>query len=502
VGDSMVMILLLLGSWIPSTPLQQESPKAKAPDAAIQKEAEKLIRDIFKDQYAKKDPAERAALSRTLFKQAGETRDDANSRFVLLREARDIAAQAGDAHLAIEAIDALGREFEVDAVAMKTGVLATVAKTARTPEEVKSLASAYLGLADEAAAGDDYEAAEKAAAAAAGLARKAKELPLVSRADARGKEFSELKGRHVAFRKAQETLAASPSDPAANLLVGRFHCLSKGSWETGLPFLTKGADAPLKDLALKDLGNPVDSRDQIQVADGWWDVGERELGKAREHARARAAHWYGEAMPQLTGLSRARVEKRLQEAAPALASGKAVDLLRLIDLQRDAFMGKWDWKEKILVGKGLVELPYVPPDEYDLHLKIERYEENDSLVIGIASSGTQAQISIDQQEAAGSFSGLGLIDGKRIAENETKHQGSLLTNGKPSTVVCSIRKTGVAVQVDGKRIVHWKGDIRRTSLVSGNKGSRSDTLLIGGRSWFRIIQMDLVPVSQAGKLLR
>src|SRR4029453_11303706 len=54
----------------PSKPAIDVSKRAPVPEAARQKEAEKIIKDVFKDQYAKKAPADRAGLVRGLFGQA------------------------------------------------------------------------------------------------------------------------------------------------------------------------------------------------------------------------------------------------------------------------------------------------------------------------------------------------------------------------------------------------------------------------------------------------
>jgi len=94
-----------------------------APDAAAQAAAEKLIRNLFEDDFARKKPAEQLALSTKLLDQAKETKDDPAARFVLLREARDLAVQAGDVVQALRIVDVLAREFDVSAPAFKTAVL-------------------------------------------------------------------------------------------------------------------------------------------------------------------------------------------------------------------------------------------------------------------------------------------------------------------------------------------------------------------------------------------
>jgi hypothetical protein len=53
--------------------------KPAPPDPADQRAAEKLVRDIFKDDYAKKSPQDRSALARRLLSQAQEAGSDAGS---------------------------------------------------------------------------------------------------------------------------------------------------------------------------------------------------------------------------------------------------------------------------------------------------------------------------------------------------------------------------------------------------------------------------------------
>ena len=48
--------------------------QAPVPDAEPQKEAEAVIRDVFKAEYAKKTPADRTALARKLLAQAQASR--------------------------------------------------------------------------------------------------------------------------------------------------------------------------------------------------------------------------------------------------------------------------------------------------------------------------------------------------------------------------------------------------------------------------------------------
>jgi hypothetical protein len=113
---------------------------------------------------------------------------------------------------------------------------------------------------------------------------------------------------------AAERLKQNPNDPAANLTVGHYRCLVKGDWENGLPLLALGDDEDLKELATKELGEVTQADEQVELGDGWWELAKEEEGRAQEQLRRRAAHWYLQARPSLSGLTKKRIALRLATA--------------------------------------------------------------------------------------------------------------------------------------------------------------------------------------------
>src|ERR1051325_7940739 len=94
------------------------------PDGKAQEEALRDIKEQFKTEY-RAVGTERAAMAIKLM-EAG-TRDDVqpNARFVLLREARDMAAAAGAARISLAAARHLARRYSVDLTEMGLAVLMT-----------------------------------------------------------------------------------------------------------------------------------------------------------------------------------------------------------------------------------------------------------------------------------------------------------------------------------------------------------------------------------------
>jgi hypothetical protein len=305
----------------------QDSEPAPVPEAPALKEAEKLIKDLFKEEYAARAPADRILLAKKLAEQAEATKDDAAVRYALLRESTSVAAAACDVRLALKSADRLVKTFKTDAVLFKSETLQALIKSAKTVDEASQIAAAYLKLSKEATDVDDFAGAEKAVSGASAQAKKAQNTILANRAAVRTKEVADLKGKYDKVRKMKETLAASPEDPTANFEVGQYECFSKSDWVAGLAHLAKGSDAALKDLAARDLaGAGAPPPEQAAIGDGWWDLGEKKT-PARDEARRRAAFWYEKALPKLTGLSLTKTDKRLFELrGEVLGHGTWVDV--------------------------------------------------------------------------------------------------------------------------------------------------------------------------------
>ena len=101
--------------------------------------------------------------------------------------------------------------------------------------------------------------------------------------------------------------------PLANLTVGKYYCFQIGDWEKGLPMLALGQDETLKALAAQEIAGVTKADDQVKVGDAWWNLAEKEQGKVQAALRGRANYWYQQALPELSGLAKAKLEKRIKE---------------------------------------------------------------------------------------------------------------------------------------------------------------------------------------------
>src|SRR5436190_3546399 len=259
----------------PVTPVAVLTKRLAIPDASKQKDAEKLVRDLFKEQYSKKSPADRKALCRLLLEQSAKNREDSAGLWVLYREAQDAAIQACDAKLITTTVDLTAADFDVDGMSMKGSAYSAAAKGAKTPEENAGLAEEFPPVIAELIAADQFDQADKAAGTALQCARKANSPALLSSATVRAKEVAEAKTLYQSFKSILEVLAKTPDDPAANLEMGKFLCFVKDNWDLGLRFASKGADPVLKGLADREMALPQQAAERVAIADGWFDLAEK-----------------------------------------------------------------------------------------------------------------------------------------------------------------------------------------------------------------------------------
>src|SRR5205085_9294388 len=123
--------------------------RAPVPAADKLKETEKLLKDLYKDQYVKKAPADRVALARTLLDQARRTSDDPTSRWIFYQEAQQLAARNGDVATAFAAAVESSRVFDIDPLTTRNALVTTIVKSAKAPEEFALLVEALDRFIDD-----------------------------------------------------------------------------------------------------------------------------------------------------------------------------------------------------------------------------------------------------------------------------------------------------------------------------------------------------------------
>src|SRR5439155_25557043 len=81
----MRLLTLTAAALLLAAPLLRADDRKTPPDADAQAKAEAQIKDLFKDDFAKRKPADLQALASKLIQQAADTKNDPAGQFVLLR---------------------------------------------------------------------------------------------------------------------------------------------------------------------------------------------------------------------------------------------------------------------------------------------------------------------------------------------------------------------------------------------------------------------------------
>ena len=483
-----------------------EIRRTPPPTEAAQAKALELIKSVFKNEYAKKAPADRAALARRLLQEAGTTQDDAAARYVLLDQATELAAGAGDAGTALQAIGLQSRYILMEPLELKIKALlraGTVASTVGAQEAIVRLAAETM---DEAAVVDLFDAAQQMANLAEGAATRTQKMALLTALQPRLTAFRSLLAEFGLVQEAKEKLKTTPDDPVAHLTIGKFYCFGKGQWDLGLSHLAKSGDPAWDGWATKELAAPTDPLQQVALADGWWDAGEKLTGLAKTHVQDHAKAWYQKASVGLTGLTLTRIHARVKTgpagagAAGATTEPAAVDMLALIDVSKDAVAGEW----KLTDGKLLcdasrnarVQIPYLPPEEYDFRIVFTRKSGDGPVVQLLVGKGEAFGWAMD---AMGHNARFERVAGKIAADNPTK-VACTLDNGRQYTAVVKVRKNSVQGWLDGKLLAEWKTDYKDLSRYMLWKLKNEKLLGVGSGSSETIFhKVEVVEVTGTGR---
>ncbi len=288
-------------------------PKHPVPSEAEQTKAAEEIRQLLKEEFAAAEKTGAAkALSQKLLQSAQQTTDQPAAQYLLFQMAAEWAARAADASLLDQALSGLTQRFQVERRPLLIGVLE---KAAAAPGE-ENLLPARLELiqetVEELLAEDEYLAADRLAKAALAMSRKTKDTDFQRQAAAWAGKIDRLAQQYAKLREQLDKLAQDPTDPEANLAVGRWYAVQTAQWEKALAYLAKSNHSELAEAAGWDLKSPQEPNEQQKLADLWWQLSEKASGEERQALQARAVYWYEQALPHLSGLSKTSVQRRIE----------------------------------------------------------------------------------------------------------------------------------------------------------------------------------------------
>ena len=134
---------------------QDAAKKAQPPSADEQKRVMAEIDEVYKPGAAK-DQATKAALARKLLEDGRKNEANRSEQFVMLRRAGEVARDAGEANLMLEAVDAMAEAgFDIRPVLLKARLLKRLLEQGPPggPAQLPAIYETCLKFAKEAAAG-------------------------------------------------------------------------------------------------------------------------------------------------------------------------------------------------------------------------------------------------------------------------------------------------------------------------------------------------------------
>jgi hypothetical protein len=476
--------------------------KATPPSELEQKRIGVQVHELFAVELAATSPQARHSAAQKLVDEADGDRIDDQTRFVLLSDALNLSVAAGDATGAWRALDDLEARFAIDGPAMKLDALQRIRKSGASLESCRIACPLALELADQFVTVDKYPDAERTLTLADALAVQSRDAYAMELTRKHTASVRSLESRYKSATTALKTLERNPKDPDANLTVGQYFCFVKRDWPRGLPYLAKGADGVLAQLAISDLAAPQDGKGQLALANQWWSSAERRAEPLRTSMLLRAANWYGQAKGQLTGLDQELAAKRLRAASDLASSSNAiphrtVDLLRMINLKTDALEGDWV-REGVAIKSGgrtnaRIILRYEPPEEYDYTIVYTRLSGRDQVAQIFPVSDSQLAWSVGSW---GKEMKLG-ARGRELAASEDSH---CTDSGKEFTSIVKVRRGGIEVTLNGKKVAEYNGAL--TGLSSPSDSQLPSNKALGILTWYgdsqKFSRIELTEISGTG----
>ncbi len=348
----LVLILFSAGLFAQDT-------KSPLPSADDIKSAMTTVKDVFKDEYKNlKTTDDRKALAKKLLEQAADPANSPATVYAIISESAKFASEVADISLLIEGTNLLASRFKGEGVRQERyRLLKSVENTkAKLPaESLSTLAEAYLNMAEELTADDEFNDALMLARDAERIAKKAKNTELLSKVGELKKDIPERLRSMKEVSAAIEKLKANPDDPDANFAVGKYTCFSKGDWDKGLPMLVKCSDKDYKETAELDLA-AKDTASTMLSADKWWNLADKEKSKTAKSAiMSHAAEKYKKIIGELGGIEKTKAEKRAKESSESmiLKSGSS----------RKSDAGSGAEVEVICLSGSLIKVGIIKPGE-------------------------------------------------------------------------------------------------------------------------------------------
>jgi hypothetical protein len=279
------------------------------PDGAELRQAARSLDALYdKPLRAAKTRLERWAVIDRMRAQGAATHDDMALRYALLEEARSRAAGMGQIATACEAVEELGRTFDLDVLAAKQETIAAAAPKVIAPAQFVTGAMIAVLAVDRAVAVGRYDVAEELIASIDPATRKLGLPPLVQAVEARRTAVQNRRAAAEQYRTAIERLRSGSDDREAHCDAGLYESLALGDRRAGLPHLAD-AGGDFAEIAALAKTAEADVAGRLPLAAAW------------KAAAEQAAAWKTDCLLQAKyWANRAAADGHNDPAATALAA--------------------------------------------------------------------------------------------------------------------------------------------------------------------------------------
>ena len=419
---------------------------------------------------------------------------DRSDQFVLLIGSYQAAGEGSDLSFCMAAIDSLSHAFAVDAATTKIQCALKSGFKADSPALTAANCSRGLDLVAQLVSGDRVTDAVRVLGILKGPASVDPALAALVKKQSR--KLDAIQAQRMKIAKDVEKLRTSPRDPAANQAVGEYLCYYLGSWEQGLPLLQNGTDAKIKRIAATELQNSTDASARAELADEWWTAAASQAEMSRAALRQHAVAIYGDVLPDVTGLRRIAISKRIDEASGD-SDRRVVDFLRLIDVTKDTLSGNFSLTSSGLAVKkadnARLQIPYQPPEEYDLNMEFS-YDSDDSamvFILPLADGPVQLELKPNSNRFAHE-------DGDAL-----RGTGPFAEKGRPNRAVVKVRLNVVQVYLNSALVIELMRTRQPIGMKSSWKMRSKDVMGLGSyQSDATFSKLTLTEISGHGKPIK
>jgi len=312
-------------------PAQPDTIAARRPVPSAAELAEVLKR--IDNAYLAETADEKRKLAAQLSEKAKGISAESPERYGFYWRAIRLAEDGGDAQLALEVIDTIASEYEVDAFSERVTCLRKLADRAKDEATFNSLVEFTTVVTEEAIELEKYDLAKELVAKSyAAFPLRGGSQELRTAVYKRRQEINKLYDRWQEFLATKTRLETAPDVPGDNLIVGRWLCLQRGDWDAGLPYLIRSDDSTLREVARRDVGMPAESyATHLRLGDAYGRLADDETNaQAKTSLLLRAGHWYDKSLPHIVSVAaKDRLRSRLAEIETARqqrrGSGKKPD---------------------------------------------------------------------------------------------------------------------------------------------------------------------------------